>query len=92
MINYSIQYRGVVNYRGLHNHRRGFIYEAKRGFTHPSPYTDDLQKCFTGNFGHLVCCSCNTGIGLLKDNVDVLKNAIKYLENLNANNEKGGKT
>ena len=29
----------------------------------------------------LLCDTCNRGIGLLKDNVEVLKNAIEYLNN-----------
>jgi hypothetical protein len=33
----------------------------------------------TGNVRGMLCNSCNTGLGLLKDNVKLLKNAIKYL-------------
>jgi len=35
----------------------------------------------TGKFRGLLCRECNLGIGLLKDNVTILKMAIKYLEN-----------
>lgn len=33
----------------------------------------------TGNIRGLLCSSCNTGIGLLKDDIKVLNSAIKYL-------------
>lgn len=35
----------------------------------------------TGKFRGLLCANCNTGIGLLNDNSDHLKAAIKYLKN-----------
>ena len=35
----------------------------------------------TGNIRGLLCARCNTGIGMLKDNIEVLKSAITYLEN-----------
>lgn len=44
-------------------------------------FVDHCHK--TGRVRGLLCCSCNTGIGLLKDNIDVLTNAIKYLSNGN---------
>jgi len=34
----------------------------------------------TGKIRGLLCQACNTGIGKLKDNVDLLKRAIEYLE------------
>lgn len=34
----------------------------------------------TGDVRGLLCTNCNTGIGLLKDNIIVLNNAIKYLQ------------
>lgn len=34
----------------------------------------------TGKIRGLLCSSCNRGIGLLKDNIEVLKSAISYLE------------
>ena len=37
----------------------------------------------------LLCHTCNSGLGMFKDNIEYLKNAIKYLEvnNNNNNNE-----
>ena len=35
----------------------------------------------TSKIRGLLCSDCNTGIGLLKDNIDLLNNAIKYLNN-----------
>ena len=34
----------------------------------------------TGKVRKLLCDSCNRGIGLLRENVDILKRAIEYLE------------
>ena len=34
----------------------------------------------TGAIRGLLCMSCNIGLGNLKDNIDTLKNLIKYLE------------
>jgi hypothetical protein len=36
----------------------------------------------TGKVRGLLCQPCNTGIGLLKENVQVLENAIKYLSTI----------
>lgn len=35
----------------------------------------------TGKIRGILCHGCNTGLGLFKDNIDSLKNAIKYLKN-----------
>jgi hypothetical protein len=35
----------------------------------------------TGKVRGLLCASCNSGIGKLQDNTDLLKSAILYLEN-----------
>ena len=41
----------------------------------------DVDHCHvTGVVRGLLCSNCNTGIGLLKDSVDNLNSAIKYLE------------
>ena len=36
----------------------------------------------TGKIRGLLCSDCNTGIGLLKDNINFLQSAIKYLNKL----------
>lgn len=38
----------------------------------------------TGETRGLLCVSCNTGIGLLKESPDILRNAAKYLEKCDA--------
>lgn len=40
------------------------------------PGTDSCGKCIRG----LLCSNCNTTLGLVKDSVETLKSAIKYLE------------
>lgn len=35
----------------------------------------------TGKIRGLLCGNCNTGIGMLKENIDILCNAISYLKN-----------
>jgi hypothetical protein len=37
----------------------------------------------TGKIRGLLCSTCNSGIGMLKENVSILKNAIIYLEEIN---------
>jgi len=34
----------------------------------------------TKNIRGLLCARCNTGIGLLRDNIDILRSAVKYLQ------------
>lgn len=34
----------------------------------------------SGKFRGLLCHSCNRGIGLLKENIEIFKRAIKYLD------------
>ena len=36
----------------------------------------------TGKIRGLLCHQCNTGLGLFKDDIEILKMAIKYLENV----------
>jgi len=37
----------------------------------------------TGKVRGLLCITCNTGIGMLKDDIEILENAIKYLKETN---------
>ncbi len=46
-----------------------------------TPYRLSVDHCHTtGEVRGLLCHSCNRAIGLLKDNVDVLRKAIDYLK------------
>jgi len=50
----------------------GFYQNKKKAFA--------VDHCHTtGKIRGLLCSDCNTGIGLLKENIDLLNNAIKYL-------------
>jgi hypothetical protein len=41
----------------------------------------DVDHChLTGIVRGILCSNCNNGLGRFKDNIEVLKNAIKYLE------------
>lgn len=44
----------------------------------------------TGKVRGLLCMGCNTGIGHLKDDVEILKNAINYLERSKKSNAPNG--
>jgi hypothetical protein len=51
------------------------------------PHSESKWQCLvvdhnhdTGNVRGLICHNCNKGIGHLQDNIEVLKNAVKYLE------------
>ena len=50
---------------------------CKKGFT-KSPNIDHCHK--TDKIRGLLCWNCNIGIGYLKDNPEILRNAITYLE------------
>lgn len=50
---------------------------------HQSEFTQRLHvdHCHsTGKIRSLLCFNCNTGIGQLKEDIEILKEAIKYLE------------
>lgn len=42
----------------------------------------------TGEIRGLLCNDCNTGLGILKDDVEIMKSAIDYLEKYNLRNTK----
>ena len=48
-----------------------------------TPRAFAVDHCHTtGKIRGLLCSDCNTGIGLLKDNINFLQSAIKYLNKL----------
>jgi hypothetical protein len=52
------------------------------GYYRKKPRAFAVDHCHTtSKIRGLLCSDCNTGIGLLKDNIDLLNNAIKYLNN-----------
>lgn len=49
--------------------------------TEPTGYNWHVDHCHTkGSIRGLLCSKCNQGLGLFEDNLAVLKEAIKYLE------------
>jgi hypothetical protein len=46
---------------------------------------DHAHKC--GTVRGLICNNCNTGLGLFKDNTEVLSSAIEYLGGTNGDND-----
>jgi len=50
-----------------------------------------IDHCHTsGKIRGLLCGNCNTGIGLLNDDIQILNKAIEYLENFKKKEEKAG--
>ena len=44
----------------------------------------DVDHCHSsGKVRGLLCRNCNSGIGMLKDDVEIIKSAMKYLEKYN---------
>jgi hypothetical protein len=62
---------------------QGFACAICRTTTNSSNQKWSTDHCHTtGKVRGILCQPCNTGIGLLKDNVDVLQQAIEYLKNV----------
>lgn len=56
----------------------GYTFGQKKGDMH-------VDHCHnTGEVRGLLCNECNTGIGLLRENAEIMRSAINYLENANA--------
>lgn len=51
--------------------------EKSRGQIMTCVSVDHCHK--TGKVRGLLCSGCNKGLGMMKDNIDILKNAIKWL-------------
>ena len=67
-------------YLKIFNEQNGFCAICKqKNYTQAGRLViDHCHK--TGKIRGLLCRKCNSGIGLLKDNVDLLKAAVQYLE------------
>ena len=74
-----------------HNHQHQIRKELKKENPVPPPghcqicgnYTDKwvLDHCHTGlTFRGYICTSCNSGIGLLQDDPDILERALNYIK------------
>lgn len=51
---------------------------CEKSFKNIKKYIDHNHK--TGNIRAILCCSCNTGLGLFKENIILLNKAIEYLK------------
>ena len=81
MKQYGIGIADVENLLEEHNHQCGICFS--KGFKmHESAQFDlVVDHCHdTGKVRGVLCHNCNRAVGLLKDNIEVLKNAISYLE------------
>lgn len=68
----------VAEYRKLERKQKGLCKLCKCEETHYRRLSvDHCHK--TGRVRGLLCNNCNRGLGLLKDNVTVLKRAVKHL-------------
>lgn len=62
---------------------------CKKDFETKTPHVDHCHT--TGVVRGLLCHNCNTAIGLVKDNVEVLYSAIEYLGKTGKSKKKGSK-
>lgn len=75
---HNLKYRyGITEeqYNQLHLTQKGKCAICKQD---ASLYVDHCHK--EGQIRGLLCCNCNTGIGLLKESKDNLERAIEYLK------------
>lgn len=56
---------------------------CKKDFNELKPKNIHIDHCHNSNkIRGILCNNCNMALGLFKDDVEVLKEAIKYLENI----------
>jgi hypothetical protein len=65
----------------LYNKQGGACLICQKGFNINKIVIDHNHN--TGKIRGLLCNSCNSVLGFSYDNIDILKNSIKYLENFN---------
>jgi len=70
---------GLEDYNNLYNQQEGKCSICKNWFE--ELVVDHNHS--TGKIRELLCKDCNTGIGHLKENIKILKQAIEYLEKYN---------
>jgi len=67
---------GLEDYKKLYNEQEGKCKICQEYFD-----ILDVDHCHTSNkIRGLLCSTCNSGLGMFKDNIELLKIAIKYLE------------
>ena len=72
--------------QGMMNRCKGCCEICGDSFSHDNlHYVDHCHD--TGNVRGLLCRNCNSGIGLLKDNVGVMLKAIEYLKDKGSSHE-----
>ena len=82
---------GRFKRHGITSEEYDLMYESQSGKCKicavPSEnlYIDHDHK--TMNIRGLLCRDCNSALGLFRDNTEILKNAIEYLENNNGEND-----
>ena len=84
MKNYNLKKYGIthIDYINLFNKQGGkcVICKIHRDKLNQDLCVDHCHK--TGNVRGLLCNSCNTGIGLLKEDVQILLSAIEYVKRI----------
>ena len=73
---------GIEDYNAMFNEQNGVCYICER---HPHEVGDGralaVDHCHhTGTIRGLLCGDCNRGVGLMQDDINLLRRAVKYLE------------
>jgi hypothetical protein len=71
-------------YEEMHNKQNGLCGICNRPETSKTYKYLAIDHCHkTGHIRGLLCNSCNRGIGMLLDNINIVRNALNYLKNNN---------